>query len=226
IKDKTLLIGSQPLQVVGLIKDFNYETLQVEVAPILHFHRTPANRTHQYISINSTEGNEDELIDFIKSKWTLISQTDELPFNYFFLSETIDQVYQSENRLFTMIKLFAFVIVIVACLGLYGLSSFTLEKKKKEIGIRKVLGASIPNIVTMFFRKYLTLLFISFIVAAPISWYLMKEWLSGYASHTTLSLTVFVLSFLSIVIIALAVISLKTIQVASMNPSAIIKEDS
>jgi len=226
ITDKNIQIGDQKIQVVGLIRDFNFETLQNEVAPSLHFHRTASNRTHQFITVNAVDGKASEVLDFIKAKWIIIDASDALPFNYYFLGDNIARVYQNEDQLFTMIKAFAFVILVVACLGLYGLSSFTMEKKKKEIGVKRVLGASVVRIIQTFFQQYVLLLLISFAFAIPISLYLMNEWLSGYAKHISLSSVTFLISFLSIVVISLATVTTKIFQVASRNPATIIREDS
>ncbi|MEQ8363226.1 MAG: FtsX-like permease family protein [Cyclobacteriaceae bacterium] len=182
-------------------------------------------KTHRYITVNIANGNKEEVINFVKSKWSILDAAETLPFNYYFLDETIDRVYQNENQLFAMIKAFAFIILAVACMGLYGLSSFTLEKKKKEIGIRKVLGASVARIIAMFFQRYLFLLLISFAFAIPISIYLMNEWLSGYASHTSISVDVFLISLLIIVLISMLTIASKILDVATQNPANVIRED-
>lgn len=225
ITNKSILIGNQKIEVVGLIKDFNFETMQNEIAPTLHFHRTPSNQTHRYITVNIANGNKEEVVDFIKSKWTILDASEALAFNYYFLDETIDRVYQNENQLFTMIKAFAFIILVVACMGLYGLSSFTLERRKKEIGIRKVLGASVIRITTMFFQRYLLLILISFGFAIPISIYIMNEWLSGYARHTSMSASVFLISLFAIVILSMLTIASKVLHVATRNPATVLKED-
>ncbi|MCB0491518.1 MAG: ABC transporter permease [Cyclobacteriaceae bacterium] len=225
IINKSILIGNQKIEVVGLIKDFNFETVQNEIAPTLHFHRTPSNQIHRYITINVASGNKEEVVDFVKSKWSILDASETLPFNYYFLDETIDRVYQNENQLFNMIKAFTFIIIAVACMGLYGLSSFTLERKKKEIGIRKVLGASVIRITTMFFQRYLLLILISFGFAIPISLYLMNEWLSGYIKHTSITVDVFLISLLAIVFISLLTIASKILHVATRNPASVIKED-
>ena len=225
IINKSILIGNQKIEVVGLIKDFNFETVQNEIAPTLHFHRTPSNQIHRYITINVASGNKEEVVDFVKSKWSILDASETLPFNYYFLDETIDRVYQNENQLFNMIKAFTFIIIAVACMGLYGLSSFTLERKRKEIGIRKVLGASVIRITTMFFQRYLLLILISFGFAIPISLYLMNEWLSGYIKHTSITVDVFLISLLAIVFISLLTIASKILHVATRNPASVIKED-
>lgn len=226
ITDKNIVIGNRTIQVVGVLKDFNYETLQNEIAPTLHFHRTPSNLVHRYITVNVADGNAQEVLNYIESNWNIIDASELIPFNYYFLDETIDRVYQNENQLFAMIIAFAVIIFIVACLGLYGLSSFTLEKKKKEIGIRKILGASVLTITRMFFNRYIILLTLGFLCAVPVSIFLMNEWLSGFANHTTLTFVTFIISFLTIAGISLITVSAKILQVVIQNPANIIKEDS
>ncbi|HPI78969.1 MAG TPA: hypothetical protein PLM35_00430, partial [Cyclobacteriaceae bacterium] len=225
INNKSILIGDQRIEVVGLIKDFNFETLQNEIAPTLHFHRSPSNRTHRYITANIAGGNKQEVVDFIKSKWPILDASESLPFNYYFLDEAIDRVYQSEDRLLTMIKAFASITLVIACMGLYGLSSFVMERKKKEIGIRKVLGAGVARITILFFRRYLFLVLMGFAFAAPVSYYVMNLWLSGYARHTAVGADVLLASLFSILFTSLATVSFKILQVATKNPATVIRED-
>lgn len=226
ISDKKLMFGDHLVNVVGLIRDFNYESLQQEIEPIIHFHRSATNRVHRFITVKVTEGNRDEVVEFAKSKWAMLDATGELPFNYFFLNETVDRTYQAEDRLFTMIRIFAMMVLVVACIGLFGLSTFTVEKRKKEIGIRKVLGASVRGIVVMFYQRYIKLILISFLIATPVSVYLMNEWLSGFARHTSLTMTAFILSFFVITAFTIITVSFKSIQVAMRNPANVIREDS
>lgn len=220
------MFGDRPADVVGLIRDFNYESLQQEIEPIIHFHRSATNRVHRFITVKVSDGNRDEVMEFAKSKWTMLDATGELPFNYFFLDETVNRTYQAEDRLFSMIRIFAITVLVVACIGLFGLSTFTVEKRKKEIGIRKVLGASVRGIVVMFYQRYIKLIFISFLIAAPVSVYLMNEWLSGFARHTSLTMTAFIVSLFVITLFTIATVSFKTIQMAMRNPANVIREDS
>lgn len=225
VNEKFLLFGERKVAVVGLIPDFNYETLREEVAPIIHFHRQASNRTHRYITVKVSDGKEQGVVDYIRSKWNLLDETGLLPFNYFFLEDNIGTMYQAEDRLFTMIRIFSGIILAVACMGLFGLSSFSLDKRKKEIGIRKILGATVPGIVSMFFRRYLALIMVSFLIALPISYYLMEKWLSGYARHTSIGMTTFLLALVSISVVALFTVSSKTVVVALQNPVKAIREE-
>ena len=130
IANKNIMIGNQKIEVVGLIKDFNFETVQNEIAPTLHFHRTPSNQTHRYITVNITNGNKEEVVDYTKSKWSVLDASETLPFNYYFLDETIDRVYQNENQLFTMIKAFAFIWTVF----IYTRKEEKGNRNKKSVG--------------------------------------------------------------------------------------------
>lgn len=171
------------------------------------------------------DGARQQAVDFIQSNWKMLDEEGSLPFNYFYLSENIATMYQDEQRLFTMIEGFSIIILLIACMGLFGLSSFAVEKRKKEIGIRKVLGASVFEVVILFFKRYVYLLLISFAVAVPVSWYLMTDWLQGYARHINLGVGTFLLAFFAIVVIALGSVSVKTVQAALRNPASVIKEE-
>ncbi|MGE0770343.1 MAG: ABC transporter permease [Cyclobacteriaceae bacterium] len=171
------------------------------------------------------DGARQQAVDFIQSNWKMLDEEGSLPFNYFYLSENIATMYRDEQRLFTMIEGFSIIILLIACMGLFGLSSFAVEKRKKEIGIRKVLGASVFEVVILFFKRYVYLLLISFAVAVPVSWYLMTDWLQGYARHTNLGVGTFLLAFFAIVVIALGSVSVKTVQAALRNPASVIKEE-
>lgn len=225
VRDKYIMLGDNRLAVVGLIQDFNYETLREEVAPIIHMHRVASNRTHRYITVHVSRGQEQAVLDFAKSKWGVLDESGQLPFNYFWLDENLDTMYQAEQRLFTMIRIFSMVILVVACMGLFGLASFSIEKRKKEIGIRKILGASVLGIVLKFFGGYLRLLLISFALALPLSWYLMGEWLAGYARHTSPGVLTFAVALAVVAIVVISTVSIRTITVALQNPVNVIREE-
>ncbi|MEJ2617555.1 MAG: hypothetical protein P8Z35_21555, partial [Ignavibacteriaceae bacterium] len=140
------------------------------------------------------------------------------PFVYFFMDDYFNKQYQAEMQFRDMAAMFAFLSIIVACLGLFGLSSFTLLKRTKEIGIRKVLGAGIPNILYLLTKDYIYLLVLSIFLAYPAAYAVCRMWLSNYAFRTDLSLSIFILPTLLIMIIALITVSIQAIKAAAANP--------
>lgn len=218
-----LQMGRGKFNVVGVVKDYHFETLANEVAPIMHFYRQQGNGVHNYISLKIKGNNPTEMVNQIKAEWH--KQLSGQPFNYFYLDDTVASMYQTENQFLSLFTLFAFVAVLIACMGLYGLTTFIMEKKRKEISIRKVLGASVSGIVWMsskWFGKYIV---VAFILAGPLAVYFMQKWLTQFAYQTTIGLPVFFITALLIFTIAGATISIQSVKSALLNPAKTLKEE-
>ncbi len=220
---KRVRIGNSTLEVVGVIENFNFETLQNEIRPILHFHRAPSNGVHNYITLRIQPREVTEVMETIKSKWAMLGTS--LPFEYFFIDENVARMYQSEDRLLIMTTIFSAVAIFIACLGLFGITSFSVEKRKKEIGIRKVLGASVLSIFTLISRKFALLVLAGFMVSVPVTIYYLNDWLDNYAYHISLSPWVFGLTFLAVLLIALATLSFRTLQAGLTNPVKVLRDE-
>ncbi|HKB45070.1 MAG TPA: FtsX-like permease family protein, partial [Chitinophagaceae bacterium] len=139
-------------------------------------------------------------------------------FEYNFLDETIAQFYSQEQRLSRLFKLFAAIGIFISCIGLYGLILFMTIQRIKEVGIRKTLGATVPNIVMLFFREFIWLIAIAFIIASSIAWYFMNNWLNDFTYHIHISLWMFVLVGLASLLLAMITVSTQTIKTAIANP--------
>jgi putative ABC transport system permease protein len=142
----------------------------------------------------------------------------ELPFRYSFLDETFDHLYTTETRTGTIFNIFAAIAILICCLGLLGLAAYTAQVRTREIGIRKVLGASISGIISLLARDFITLVLISIVIAVPIAWYAMNKWLQDFAYKTNLNWTVFALAGGIAILIAAITISFQSIKAALMNP--------
>jgi len=223
IDNKTILIGDNKINVVGAIKNFNYESLKEEILPILHFHRIPTNAVHQYITLRVNGLNYSETLSFLERKWQIISITD--PFDYFFVDDSVNNMYASEDRMLKMVSTFSLVTIFIACLGLFGLSSFMIEKRKREIGIRKVLGASSSQIVLMVSRSFVLLIGIGFVLAIPISGFLMNKWLSNFAYSVEIGPAIYIVSLGLSMLVGWSAVSYKAFEAASVNPTATLKEE-
>jgi putative ABC transport system permease protein len=140
------------------------------------------------------------------------------PLDYYFLDESIDKLYRSEKNFKDLFFYFTIIALIIACLGLFALAAFTAEQRKKEIGIRKVLGASIGNVVTMLSKDFLKLVGIAAIIAFPVAWFIMNKWLQDFTYRITISWWVFVIGGMAAIIIALLTVSFQAVKAAISNP--------
>ncbi|WP_232064542.1 ABC transporter permease [Rhodocytophaga rosea] len=140
------------------------------------------------------------------------------PFIYNFLDEEFNRMYQTDQTVGKLFNSFAAIAILISCLGLFGLAAFTAEQRTKEIGIRKVLGASVQNIVLLLSKEFIRLVIIAFVIAAPIAWYAMNEWLENFAYSVDISPWVFALAGLLAIVIAFITVSWQAIKAAIMNP--------
>jgi putative ABC transport system permease protein len=209
-------IGKQLLRqfhIIGIIKDFNFQSLHSNIEPLAIGINS---RWYRYLAIKISPQNITETITYIESIVSRFSPG--FPFEYRFLDEEFDTLYQSENRLGKMFSYFSILAIFISSLGLLGLASFMVEKRTKEIGIRKVLGASVSRIFLLLSQEFITWIFISNLIAWPIGWYIVNLWLKNFAYKTPLDWWVFVLAGLITGIIALITISSQTIKLSLSNP--------
>ena len=200
-------------RVVGVVKDFNYESLKNNIGALcLILSKNTGNvsfRLDANTDIAST-------VKQIETKWNLMAPGQ--PFNYSFMNESFNKVYKSEQRIGKISLAFAFFTILVACLGLFGLITFIAEQRIKEIGIRKVLGASVPNLVQLLSKDFIKLVVVSIVLASPIAWYVMNKWLQDFAYRTTIDWWIFALAGFMAVLIALLTVSFQAIKAAMANP--------
>jgi putative ABC transport system permease protein len=199
--------------IIGVTEDFHFRSLQQVIKP-LSMRIEPENC--DLISVNIAASNIPATIASIESKWKAIIPT--RPFSYFFLDEFFDKQYRSEIRFGKLFLNFALLAIFISCLGLLGLASYSTMQRTKEIGIRKVMGASVGGIVNLLSKDFLVLILISFLIAAPLAGLGMHSWLKDFAYRIDISWWVFVLAGLLSVIIALATISFQAIKAALGNP--------
>ncbi|MGN6353014.1 MAG: ABC transporter permease [Parafilimonas sp.] len=199
--------------VVGVVKDFNDRSLRQSVAPLLI---TTNSTMYRQASIKLTAANISSTMQSIKKIW---QQTfPDYVYEYKFLDDKIAGFYKQENQLSQLYKIFAAIAIFLSCLGLYGLASFMAAQRIKEVGIRKVLGATSANIVYIFSKEFIILIVIAFAIATPVAWYYMHQWLQDYAYRIDVSWVIFFASGMAAIIIALATISFQAIKAALANP--------
>jgi putative ABC transport system permease protein len=172
--------------IVGVVKDFHYEDLHLPVTPYGFMLNTSG---YNYMVIHAKPGNMASMLKTIETSWKKYDQND--PFDYSFLDEDFDKNYQADTRLAGIVGYFTVVAILISCLGLFGLAAFSAEQRTKEIGVRKVLGASVKTIVSLLSVDFLKLIIASIIIASPIAWWLMNKWLQEFAYRKDIDWTIF-----------------------------------
>ena len=206
-------IGRQG-RIIGVVEDFQFETFYHDVKPLVLMHSEP--RSDHYMIIRLGDGHIPRNVQIIKEAWK--RQIPHYPFDCGFLDEHFDMQYRNEMRMGTLFDYFSILAFCIAFLGLFGLVTFEAERRTKEVGIRKVLGASAINVVSLLNRELLLLIITANIIAWPVAYFLMNRWLQNFAYRTRLSLSIFILSGLTALVIALLTVSYQTIKAATANP--------
>jgi ABC-type antimicrobial peptide transport system permease subunit len=209
---KRLLFRGREGTIIGVIKDFHSGSLHNKIAPLIIMCRGAG--PNMSIKINSK--NVPQTIKFLEEKWEKF--VPDFPFSYTFLDETIDNYYNTEKRIGTISQYFTFLAIFIACLGLLGLVSYMAEQKTKEIGIRKVLGSSVANIVLLLSKDFVKWIITAFIIALPVAWYLMDNWLRNFAYRVGIGWWVFLFAGGGALLIALLIVSYRIIKAAQSNP--------
>ncbi|HEY9195252.1 MAG TPA: FtsX-like permease family protein, partial [Mucilaginibacter sp.] len=199
-------------RIIGVIKDFNFNSLKTNVSPVVLMY----GRDLGALSLKVNTANITALMSMIKNKWKAIAPNRE--FNYSFMDQDFEATYRAEQRLGTIAIIFTTLAIIIACLGLFGLAAYAAEQRSKEIGIRKVLGAEVSTIVAMLSRDFIKLVLIAIVVATPLAWLFMRQWLQSFAYRQNIQWWVVVLSAFLAVLIAFATISFQSIKAALTNP--------
>jgi putative ABC transport system permease protein len=210
--------NDQRFKVIGVVKDFNIASLRETVEPFALFHTSSQtyNLNTSYISVRLQAGNISNYLQQLENKWKNFAPN--TPFDYSFLDNDFDALYRSEQRMGTVFGIFTFLSIFVACLGLFGLSVFTAERRKKEIGVRKVLGASVQSVVALLSKDFLKLVLLSAVIAFPVAWFSMNEWLEDFAYRISIGWSVFIIAGFVALLIALLTISFQAIKAAIANP--------
>jgi len=199
--------------VVGVLKDFNDRSFRQDLAPLLI---TTNNTMYNQAGIKLATTNISSTMQSVKTIW---EQTfPDFVYEYKFLDDKIEAFYKQENQLAQLYKIFAAIAIFLSCLGLYGLTSFMAVQRIKEIGIRKVLGATVVNIVYLFLKEFIILIIIAFAIATPLTWHYMHKWLQDYVYRINISWWLFAAGGLVAIIIALATISFQAVKAARANP--------
>jgi len=213
---KDLTYGGTKGKVIGVVHDFHFESLHQAIIPMIFLLPPPSSGYYNSISIKVNGNNVQSAINTVRDTWH--QYVPNIPFDYTFLDDRFQKLYDAEQQESKLFTIFSCLAIFIACLGLFGLSAFTISQRVKEIGVRKVLGASVPQIVVELSKDFMMLVIISSMVALPASWLLMHHWLLDFASRIDLSWWVFLGAGIVAFIIAFATISLQTVKAANVNP--------
>ncbi len=215
-----------PFEIIGVVKDFNLISLHSEIGPMAFFHENSEvfKGPNHFLSARiSPNTNITPFLSSVEEKWN--SMTNGLPFEFTFLDDQLYIQYQAEQRIAKVVSIFTGLAIFIAILGLLGLISFAIEKRTKEIGIRKVMGASASGIVFLLSKDTLRLILVSIIISTPVSWMLMKDWLENFSFKIQINPIIFLISGISAIVLAWIVLCFQTVKAASQNPVKSLKSE-
>lgn len=210
---RMFLEDSLPATVIGVVKDFHFSSMRDEIAPLVVF---PSSERYSNLAVRVVTDDLARLIqDIEKTSTRVLPNT---PYRSFFLDQAFDRLYGAEIRMQQTISFFASLAIILACLGLFGLATFSIERRTKEVGIRKVLGAGIASIIGLHIREYVGWVLVANVLAIPISYLIGHEWLAGFAYKATLPWWIFAFAGLATLAMAVTTVLFQTVRAASANP--------
>ena len=202
-------------EIVGVVKDFHFEDLHLPITP--YGYQLNSNLDNfNYMLVHTRSADMKALLSSIGAGWHRLNPNE--PFEYNFLDEEFQKNYQAEDRLAGIVGYFTMIAILICCLGLFGLAAFSAEQRVKEIGVRKVLGASVSGIVGLLSKDFLKLVFVAIVIASPLAWYIMNKWLQDFAYRVDISWWVFVVAGIGAVLIAFITIGFQAIRAATVNP--------
>lgn len=204
--------GQRNGKVIGVIKDINTTSLKEAISPLAIILKS----NPMYLSAKLKPGATGSSLAFIGERWKQFENVH--PFDYVFLDEQLDKFYRSDKQLLNVLSIFAVIAICIACMGLFGLSMFTTRQRTKEIGIRKVLGASVPGVTALLSKDFIKLVFLAAVIAFPVAWLLMNKWLEDFAYRVEISWWVFAIAGIGTLLIALITVSFQAIKAAWANP--------
>jgi putative ABC transport system permease protein len=213
------ITNGQTFTVIGVVEDFNFNTMREQIAPLaLHFGLSPS-----VVSVKVQGADMKGTLQSITATWKQFAP--DQPIRYKFLDESYASMYADVQRMGHIFTTFAILAIIIACLGLFALSAFMAEQRSKEIGIRKVLGASVSGITTLLSLDFVKLVALAILIASPIAWWAMNKWLAGFAYHPPVQWWIFVTAGFAAILIALITVSFQTIKAALANPVKSLKSE-
>jgi putative ABC transport system permease protein len=213
--DKQVYFGNISNRVIGVVRDFHVKSLHSKI-DALFLHLAPNPDPIHYMAVRIRPENIGRTLKFIEKTWQEIYPQD--PFTYSFLDEDFDHLYRAEHLRGRVFLSFSALTILIACLGLFGLASFTAEQKTREIGIRKVLGASPPSLVRLLTKEFIKLVFLASLISWPVAYFIMRSWLGGFAYRISIGPAVFFMATILAVVVALLTVGYQAVKAALSNP--------
>jgi putative ABC transport system permease protein len=210
-------------EIVGVMNDFNYSSLHKEVSNFLVWMRKPKDNIWPTIIASTNTVNYKDLLSTIEAAWK--KNIPEEPFSYSFLDQKVQEQYESEISLSRIINLFTVIAILISCLGLFGLAAFSAQQRSKEIGVRKVLGASVTSIARLLSMEFLKLVAIAFVISTPVAWMASNKWLEGFAYKVDVSWLMFAIAALLAMAVALVTVSFQAVRAGMINPVNSLKNE-
>ena len=199
-------------EIIGVVKNFNFESLHSEIKPMA----ISLNKAGTFISVRVQPGNLRSTVERVEAVWKKIAPG--VPFEYGFVNDQVNRLYKTELVLSRLLTIITVLIIVIASLGLFGLTILLFQQRTKEVGIRKVLGASAGSIAILLSRDFLKLMVAAFLIASPIAWWAMHEWLQEFAYRISISWWMFLFAAMVAIVVALITISFQAIKAAIANP--------
>ena len=219
-------VGDQPEEVftvIGVVEDFNMLSLYEPVKPFALFLKPQFDWGPQYLLAKLKIDDASSTVEELKAIYQGIEK--ERPFSGIFLNDYFARVYESETKKAKVYITFSAITIVIACIGLFGLATFVLSQKIKEISIRKVLGAGIPDIVRLVSREFVLIILIASLIASPIAYYFLQDWLNSFEYRTTFGVSSILIGCLLALVMALSTIALQSLRIARVNPAQTLKQD-
>jgi putative ABC transport system permease protein len=209
--------------IIGVVKDFHYDSLHKDIDSFVLMSYPPKERIFTDINVRIRSENVPETVAAIREKWDQFNP--QQPFSYFFLEDKLDNLYSNEKTSGQIFNVFSALAIMIACIGLFGLSSYIAAQRTKEIGIRKVLGSTGSKIVVLLSKDFAKLVLLAFIVAVPISYYMMTRWLQNFAYRTDIRFWIFLLAGIAAVLVAQLTISFQALKAANIHPAEALRSE-
>jgi hypothetical protein len=211
---KMITIRGHEGSIIGVVKDFNVRPIHRPIEPLIIRHKVNGER--QFLVVRTKPGAMPQTLAAVQASFQQVFGNN--PFSYVFVDQDLDHLYTAEARMGTLFNIFSVLSIVISCLGLFGLATFATLRRRKEIGVRKVLGAGETGIVALLAKEFLQLVAISLLIAFPVAWYAMNQWLQGFVYKVNVSVWVFVGAGVVAILVAFATVSFQTIKAAMANP--------
>jgi putative ABC transport system permease protein len=210
-------------RIMGVVKDFHFNTLKSDIDNLVIYPVKGLERKITHILVRIKDENNPEIFDYMRSQWA--KYTDNYPFRYSFLQDDLHNLYTEESQTQKIFNMFAVLSILIASLGLYGLALFMLNRKEKEMGIRKTLGASMLNLRMKLMRQFFLWVFIASLIAFPVAYFVLKSWLNEFAYHIEPHALDFLLALVMVLIMVFSVIIYHVFKISRVNPATALKDE-